>query len=150
MVGRDAEVTVNAALELLSSLISSAEVPGFLMEIVCVAPLPIFTSPKSMDDGVVTTVFEAFGENALESDPQPVSPVPRKREQARNVIVPSLFPGARMIGSTEGGQIDSLREIRNEEVRFLFIRASPKRNFGQPMQKTRQACAERIYKAASV
>lgn len=115
-------------LELLSSLISIADVPGFFMEMVCVAPLPIFTSPKSTDDGVVTTAFEALGENVLESDPQPVSPVPSRREQASSAIAPSLYAEVRVIDSGTGGQVACLRSIRNEEVRFLFIMASPKRS----------------------
>jgi hypothetical protein len=147
-------VRVNAVLELLRSVISTAEVPGFLMEMVCVAPVPIFTSPKSMDAGVVTTAFDALGENVLEFDPHPVRPVLSRIEQARNAIAPSLYSGERTINSETGGQSDSLRGIRNEEVRFSFIRASPKQSLSgasvSRCRKPAELAAEESIGAASV
>ena len=90
VAGSDAPVTVNALFELLNSVISIAEVPGFSMETLWEAPVPIFTLPKSTELGVVTTAFEALGVNALEFDPQPVSPAPSSIVQARNTIAPIL------------------------------------------------------------
>jgi hypothetical protein len=128
VVGSVGEVMVKAALELLSAAMSIGVVPEFLIEICCVAPVPITTSPKSTDDGVVTTAFDAGVEKALAFDPQPVSPMQSRREQARNAIAPSLYSGEGVIDSGTGGQSNSLAGIRNEEVRFLLIRASPKRS----------------------
>jgi hypothetical protein len=88
---------VKAALELLSVAICIAAVPEFLIDICCVAPVPTSTSPKSTDDGVVTTAFEALGEKALAFDPQPVSPVPSTRDEASNAIAPSLYAGEGVI-----------------------------------------------------
>ena len=92
VVGSGVELTVNAALELLSSVICSDAVPEFLMEIFWDAPVPIFTSPKSTDDGVATTgsEFELLDENARESEPQPVSPRLNRMEQAAAPIAKVL------------------------------------------------------------
>lgn len=65
---------VNALLELLSSMISTAVVPEFLMEIFCEAPVPIFRSPKSMSDGVAITGSAFDDENERELEPQPANP----------------------------------------------------------------------------
>lgn len=83
---------MNAALELLSSVICSAAVPEFLMESFWEAPVPIFTSPKSTDDGVATTgsAFELLDENARESDPHPVNPRLNRMEQATAPIAKAL------------------------------------------------------------
>lgn len=84
MVGSDVdEVTVNALLELVSPVISRAEVPEFLMEMFWEAPVPTFTSPKSTDAGVATTGSAFVDENAREFDPQPVIPRVNSMEQAR-------------------------------------------------------------------
>lgn len=128
---------MKAVLELLNSLISSAEVPGFLIEMVCVALPPIFTSPKSTEDGVVTTAFEAFGENALELDPQPVSPMPRKIEEAKIAIAPIFRLRERAIESEFA--LRCFLNIRSEEqFRLLRIKRHLHKViwcFGQPMQK---------------
>jgi len=115
-------VMVNELLELLRSVISSAEVPGFLTEMVCVAPVPIFTSPKSMETGVVTTVLLVLGENAFEFEPQPVNPVPIRMEQARIAIAPILYSGERVIDSEVALRADGSLHIKYEEVRVLLIR----------------------------
>ena len=81
---------MKALLELVISVISIDEVPEFLMEIVCEEPVPIFTSPKSTEDGVVTTAFAPVDENARESDPQPARPTLNRMEQTRAAIPEAL------------------------------------------------------------
>lgn len=140
VVGRDGPVTVKAVVELLTSVISSAVDPGFSMEIFCVAPVPILTSPKSRDVGVVTTAFEALGVNVLESEPQPVRPAPTSMEQAMNAIGSNLRQRERALdlhfsALRTGCSLDIRYE---EEVRFLLIRRHLAKSFwcfGQPMQK---------------
>ena len=80
--GREGDETVNAVLELLSSVTCTADEPEFVMETVCEAPVPTGTSPKSTVDGVAMTVAVSGAENALERDPQPVSPTADTIRQA--------------------------------------------------------------------
>lgn len=123
VAGSDAPEIVNALLELLNSVIWIAVVPGFSMEISCEAPVPIFTSPKSTEVGVVTTALDALGVNALELEPQPVSPAPRSIEQARNAIAPNLCWRERAIDFECALLSDCSLDIKyEEEVRFLLIR----------------------------
>ena len=88
-MGSEGEDTLNALLELLSSVICTAAVPEFFMEICCVAPVPIWTSPKSTDVGVATrgAAFEAAKVRELEL--QPESATLSIRARAAIVIVPA-------------------------------------------------------------
>ena len=85
-----AGVMVNAVFEVLRSVIFTAEVLEFLIEMLWVAAVPTFKSPKSTDDGVATTGLAFVEEKARESEPQPVSPALNRREQARVAIAHAL------------------------------------------------------------
>jgi len=91
VIGNDvAGLMVNAVFELLRSVIFTAEVLEFLIEMLWVAPVPTFKSPKSTDDGVATTGSAFVEEKARESDPQPVRPAVNRREQARTAVAHAL------------------------------------------------------------
>ena len=81
---------VNAGFELLRSVIFTVELSEFLIEMLWVAPVPIFKSPKSTDDGLATTGSALAEEKAWESEPRPVSPEVNSREQARAAIAHAL------------------------------------------------------------
>jgi hypothetical protein len=125
------ELTVNALLELPSSVIWTGEVPEFLMEIFCEAPVPIFTSPKSMSDGVATT-GSAFApvvdENARELEPHPANPRLSSALDASATMTLALqrcerpSNGDWLISRLTG---DFSLVFKKEEVRALIIRSSP-------------------------
>jgi hypothetical protein len=119
VAGSDAEATSNAALELLSSVICNADVPVFLIAMFCEAPVPIFTSPKSTDEGLATTALA--DENEREFEPHPVSPAPSSREQAKTAnaytLSGKIAPEERISSRTA----DLCLAFKEEEVRVLFI-----------------------------
>jgi hypothetical protein len=120
VAGSDAESTLNAALELFSSVICNAEVPVFLIEIFCDAPVPTFTSPKSTKEGLATTA--SGDENGREFDPHPVRPAPTSREQPRTA---SAYAFSRKLAAFEERQswrtADLCVVFKEEEMRVLFI-----------------------------
>jgi hypothetical protein len=123
VAGKEVELTVNAPLELLRSINCMGQVPEFVMEMFFEDAVPTFTSPKSTDDGVMTTEG-AVVEKALDSDPQPEIPRLRSTPQT-SARAAALRPCRLSIVWVVFGRTADTSLASNNEKRILFINRHP-------------------------
>jgi hypothetical protein len=76
LAGSAPPFTVKALFEVLNWAICMADVPGFVMDMVRDAGVPIVTSPKSIAEGFTesSASVELVEENGCEFEPQPERP----------------------------------------------------------------------------